>query len=181
MGKLSAGTISLLQPIANAIDAELERPQEDRKNFLIQCAAPHTMKSNLVMYKTLLRRDWNGKFWMNKKKEGVEISFSPSRLTYFSIQRMDGTPAPPAAGFVIDRDEFRVRPEVLLNMSDGELSQYMLIEAPREAFVSTHNLTEESRMYIADPNNREQPALFRLLHRRGYHWTLRDNVLKIHT
>lgn len=177
MGKLSTGTIKALQPIAEAIDVELEKEQPNRVNFMIRCAAPSTMKSNLVLYKTLLRRDWNGKFWMTKKEEGVEINFTPNRVANFTLQPI--VKLDPEPNFTIVASA-TVEPAILHEMTDAEASHHLLVENPSALLLNISYLTPETKAYLDDPNNADQSAFIRLLQRRGYSWTIIGNKLKVH-
>lgn len=177
MGKLSTGTITALQPIANAIDRELAREQIDRENFLIKCAAPNTMKSNLVLYKTLLRRDWNGKFWMTKKEEGVEINFHPNKVANFTLHPVVRSSQEELFTIV---QSSTVEPAVVYEMSDAEASHHLLVENPSSFLLSISHLSSDTQRYLEDPNASTESALIRLLQRRGYSWTITGNKLKIH-
>lgn len=177
MGKISAGTIQALQPIADAIDDELKKEQENRVNFLIQCPSPGTMKNNLVLYKTLLRRDWNGKFWMSKKDNGVEVNFHPKRIATFSLQ--------PVVQDEGKRDAFSIVTTgssslVAKELTDAEASHELLVENPSIMLLSIQHLSEETQNFLQDPKNADPSALIRLLQRRGYSWMVLGNKLKVH-
>lgn len=177
MGKLSAGTIQTLQPIAEAIDNELEKEQQNRTNFLIQCASPGTMKNNLVLYKTLLRRDWNGKFWMSKKDNGVAIDFHPRRIANFTLQ--------PIVQDETKRETFSIVTSgqdtaIAKELTDAEASHELLVENPSVMLLSIPHLSEETQNFLQDSKNADPSALIRLLQRRGYSWMVLGNKLKIH-
>jgi len=169
MSKLSSGTISALQPIVEAIDAELEKEQEDRQLITIQTNNPKTLKNNLAAYKTMFRRDWNSKFWMKKKAEAVEISFHPTAKLNFTMQ-IGGPPVKEdtVTFNIVKPDALRPADGPPLEMNDAQVTQYMLIENPSDVQFLVQALNEGTQNYLKDPSNNETPALINFLHRRGY-------------
>jgi hypothetical protein len=169
MSKLSSGTISALQPIVDAIDAELEKEQEDRQLITIQTNNPKTLKNNLAAYKTMFRRDWNAKFWMKKKAEAVEISFHPTAKLNFTMHIGGSKPKEDGVTFnIVKPDALRPAEGPPIEMNDAQITQYMLIENPSDIQFLVAALNPGTQEYFKDPSNNETPALINFLHRRGY-------------
>lgn len=179
MAKLGARTIELLQPLAQRIDAELEKPQMDRQPVTILTDNPGTLKSNLTLYKYTLRRDWNGKFWMNKKSDSLVISFqSRSAMTYTIAEKHEG---PEGSSYQIKTPLSAGQRGPLLQMDDDEIVQYLLEENPAESFFLFSALSQKSRDYFADPANEDPTALATFLSRRGYKYQLfPPNTIKVY-
>jgi hypothetical protein len=180
MAKLGQRTIELLLPIAERIDAELAKPQSERKPITILSDNPGTLKSNLTLYKYSIRRDWNGLFWMNKKSDGIVISFqSRSALTFTIAEDQEG---PDGSSYRIKTPLESGQRGPLLDMNDDRIVQYLLEENPPEQFFLFSALSEATRLYFSDPANEDPTALVTFLHRRGYKYQLfPPNTIKLYT
>jgi hypothetical protein len=182
MGRLSVGTIENLQPIAQAIDTELEKQQADRKMIFIECSAPTTLKNNLTLYKSMLRRDWNSRFWMVKRSNGLEINFQPSRKLNFTMHVGEKPPETSVMYNIVQDPSVHPGDGPALEMSDSELTQHLLMENPHSVQVLLDNLSDETKKYLADPLNAETSALINFLNRRGYKYSvLMNRRLRIFT
>jgi hypothetical protein len=183
MGIISKTMMETLRPIAEAIDTALELPQEERKAFLIRTPNARSMKSNLVMYKSMLRRDWNGRFWMVKSEEGLWINFSPSRVLAYSIAKETADierpkfqieyrdPSEPNPRVIVDTGKYgSAGAAVRREMNDQEIMLFLMEENPVNTTYAFLCLDQQTQKYIFDPKNEEEPALIRFLQRRGYKW-----------
>lgn len=185
MGQLSAETITKLQPIANVIDAELEKEQNDRAQITIKSTVPRNLKRVLAKYKSDFRRDWNGLFFMNvKEKEGqVVIDFQPKVKPSFAIEvkpkkekedksllfeSISSIPLYPADGVPREDD-------------DIALMKFFLIEGLQVVQNRISAMLPATQAYLVDSNMADEPALMKFLERQGWKWTvLNNNRLRIH-
>jgi len=182
MGRLSIATIENLQPIAQAIDTELEKEQADRKTIFIECAAPTTLKNNLTLYKSMLRRDWNSRFWMVKRSTGLEINFQPAKKLNFTMHIGDKPQESSVTYNIVQDSSVHPGDGPALEMSDTELTQHLLMENPASTQVLIDSLSDATKKYLADPLNAEASALINFLNRRGYKYSvLMNRRLRIFT
>jgi|DEB3_MinimDraft_2_1074329.scaffolds.fasta_scaffold00335_12 hypothetical protein len=172
MSKLSSGTISALQPIVDAIDAELEKDQLDRQVITIETNNPKTLKNNLAAYKTMFRRDWNSRFWMKKKEKAVEISFHPTAKLNFTMHVGNAAPEDKVIFNIVKPDAMHPGDGPVLEMNDAQVTQHMLMENPTQAQFLISNLSEATQEYLKEPKNSESTALINFLHRRGYKYQI---------
>lgn len=175
MGRISNGTISNLQPIAQAIDAELEKEQSERKTIFIECSAPTTLKNNLTLYKSMLRRDWNSRFWMVKRSNGLEINFQPNRKLNFTMHVGEKPQESSVLYNIVQDSSVHPGDGPALEMSDTELTQHLLMENPISTQVLIDALSEGTKKFLADPLNSETTALINFLNRRGYKFSILQN------
>lgn len=178
MGKLSVAMMERLQPIADAIDEQLRKEQHERINFMIECHSPSSMKNNLVLYKTLLRRDWNSKFFMKKTSTGILIDFHPKAIIGFTINRQENTDYDPNS-FNISIPRTNNSPAMELN--DIQLTQHLLMENPAEVFVQLSSLEQDTQRILAGDRSIPNTALLNFLGRRGYKYSIHNNLLRIFT
>lgn len=172
MAKLSNGTINALQPIVEAIDAELQKDQQERCDITLQTSNPKTLKNNLATFKSLFRRDWNSRFWMSKKKDAVVISFNPAQRLNFTMHV--GSPqAEECLQYNIVRpDGIRPGTSPVLEMNDMEITQYLLMENPQDVQFNFLLLSVDTQKFLRDPLNEQPTALINFLQRRGYKYSL---------
>lgn len=182
MGKLSSGTINKLHPIAEAIDNELQKPQEERQTIFIECAVPATMKNNLTLYKSMLRRDWNSRFWMRKRPTGVEISFAPSQTLPFTVRVGKEEQIDTLQYNIVQPGGIFPGDGPALELTDTQLIQHLLMENPNSVQVLVACLSEQTQEYLKDSLNTPTTALINFLHRRGYKYAvILNNRLRIYT
>lgn len=163
MTKLSTGTVLTLQPIIEAIDNELAKEQPDRLALRIDTDRVSNIKNLLAAYKSQHRaRDWNGKFWMNKKKDHLEISFAPPRSLTFTVKVADAE----ETHYTINSTASVPTSGPLLEMTDKQILEHILTESPQFADFHTDFLSPESKAFLA--GTAEQTPLFIMLDRRGY-------------
>jgi hypothetical protein len=178
MPKLGTRTIELLRPIAERIDAELDKEFSSRSPIIIETNQPGTLKNNLTLYKYTIRRDWNGKFWMTKRHDSVCISFQTRSPLKFEFRETQG---PEESPYSIRTPLTSGQRGPLLEMNDNQIVQHLLEENPPEEFFRYDYLSEETRNYFADPANEDPTALINFLSRRGYKYQLfPPNTVKIY-
>lgn len=174
--KLSSGTIEEIKPIIEQIDNELLKDQDERITFQIFTNRVPSLKTALATYKSLFRREeWNGKFWMHKKKNKetgeayLEINFSPRERMNFSIQQL-GVVKNTDTEFTIVTNNDAPNPGdgPALEMNDQQISVYLLTEQPRAAQFLISHLSENTKAFLADIKNGEPSALINLIERNGY-------------
>lgn len=172
MAKLSNGTINSLQPIVEAIDAELAKEQPERCDITIQTSNPKTLKNNLATYKSLFRRDWNSRFWMSKKNDSVVISFNPAQKLNFTIHV--GSPAQEEVlqYNIVKADGVRPGIGPVLEMNDMQITQHLLMENPSDSQYHLAMLSDETQEFLKDPINEKPTALINFLERRGYKYAV---------
>lgn len=181
MGRLSHGTISNLLPIAEAIDKELAKDQPDRQTIFIECGSPTTLKNNLTLYKSMLRRDWNSKFWMVRKDTGLEVNFQPSKRLNFTMHVGQKAPEDTIQYNIVQPGAVYPGDGPALELSDTQLTQHLLMENPNSVQVLLECLSDETRRYLANQLNAEATALINFLNRRGYKYSVILNRLRIFT
>lgn len=182
MGKLSMGVINRLHPIAEAIDKELAKPQEERQNIFIECPVPATMKNNLTLYKSMLRRDWNSRFWMRKRPTGVEISFAPSQTLPFTVHVGKENPPDVLQYNIVQPNGIFPGDGPALELNDTQLIQHLLMENPNSVQVLLSSVSTETQKFLQDPLNEPTTALINFLQRRGYKYSIiLNNRLRIFT
>lgn len=187
--KLSSGTIEEIKPIIDQIDNELKKDQDERITFQIITNRVPSLKTALATYKSLFRREeWNGKFWMHKKKNKetgeayLEINFSPRERMNFSIQQI-GVVKNTDTEFTIIANNDAPNPGdgPALEMNDSQVSVYILTEQPRAAQFLISCLTDATKEYLKDVKNNEKSALMNLLERNGYRCSVvMDTRLRIY-
>lgn len=172
MAKLSNGTINSLQPIVEAIDAELAKEQPERCDITLQTSNPKTLKNNLATYKSLFRRDWNSRFWMSKKSDSVVISFNPTQRLNFTVHV--GSPAQEETlqYNIVKTDGMRPGTGPVLEMNDMQLTQHLLMENPSDSQYHLAALSEDTQTFLNDPLNQPPTALINFLQRRGYKYAV---------
>lgn len=175
--KLSNGTIEQLKPIIEQIDKELEKDQEDRISFRIYSNKVPTLKTSLATYKSLYKREeWNGKFWMHKKKNKetdetfLEVDFTPRTAMNFVIQQLGVNITEPKDGITIVANNDAPHPGdgAALEMDDKQATMYILQESPRVVQFLISSLSVATQQYLADRKNAEPSALINLLQRNDY-------------
>ena len=170
MGTLGSRTVDLLQPIVKKIDEQLEKVQEDRTPIIIRTNQPTTLKNNLVLYKHNYRKDWNGKFWMRKHSDNIEITFQRGKVLSFSIE--EGHQNDDGASYSIEENVSPMITGIPFEMNDDQIVQHLLEENPSEAFFLYEPLSERTKIYLADPANEPTSALITFMQRRGYKYEL---------
>lgn len=174
MTKISANTILTIQPIIEAIDAELAKEQPDRLLLRIESEQVRNLKQILTTYKSHHRReDWNGKFWMTKKDGHLEISFDPPRRLSFSIVTED-TKSPTSATFKITGSAPLPADGPLQEMNDSQVLEYVMLESPSNASFLIDALNPDTIAYLRGESG-ERTALINMLDRRGYKATTIQN------
>jgi len=174
--KISNATIETLKPIIDQIDFELSKDQEDRVSFQIHSNRVPSLKANLATYKSLFRsEDWNGKFWMTKKKskEGesyLEINFSPTVRMNFTMKPVEKPPEEKVELYNIVSESSGPNPGdgPALEMNDRQISQMLLLESPRSAQFLISALSPETQAFLADMKSGEPSGLINLITRADY-------------
>lgn len=182
MGQLSSETITSLQPIAAAIDLELQKEQSERATITIKSTIPRNLKRILAKYKTDYRRDWNGLFFMNvKEKENqIVIDFQPKIKPSFAIS-IDAKKEKPALFDSLSSVPLFPSDGVPREDDDVALLQFFLQEGLQNIQVRIGSLLPNTQLFLADPLNVDEPALMKYLQRQGWTWTVLDNNrLRIH-
>jgi hypothetical protein len=173
---LSASSITAIQPLIDAIDAELELPQELRSNLTIPSTDPKKLKNYVMNYKSNFRREeWNLKFHVvthlkdAEKGPHIYVDFNPKRGgIFFSSIIRDGQKDedPKLFASIIGASNVTVPVE----MTDDELVMHILTENPQRLSARFSFLSEETQNYLRDPQNVQPSALMTLLTRKGLHW-----------
>jgi hypothetical protein len=173
---ISSATIDQLRLIIDQIDSELAKDQEDRVSFQIYSNRVPSLKSNLATYKSLFRAaEWNGKFWMIKKKtkEGetfLDIQFSPSARMNFTIKQTEKPDEDNTELYNIVADASGPNPGdgPAHEMNDRQISQMLLLDAPQSAQFLISCLSPETQTFLQDMKSAEASALINLIQRSGY-------------
>lgn len=182
MAKLSNGTISALQPIVEAIDAELLKEQYERCDITLQTSNPKTLKNNLATYKSIFRRDWNSRFWMSKKNDSVVISFNPAQKLNFTVHVGSPKVEETLQFNIVKADGVRPGTGPVLEMNDMQITQHLLMENPSDSQYQLAMLSEDTQTFLKDPINEKPTALINFLERRGYKYAVIMNTrLRIFT
>jgi hypothetical protein len=194
MPKLTGPSLERCANIARAIDSEMEKPSVQRKSIFIRTNSPKSLKAQFAAYKSEIRRDLNGAFWMivfDSRGRGtgdhpihgrcIEISFTQSgtRKVSYEIVRED-------------EDQFEIHHEKeghlngssyilaeIRELDDQGAAMFLLLESPDNLKLRMDLLSQETRNYISDPQNADPSALINMLIKRGYTFDVRGDYLWI--
>jgi hypothetical protein len=177
--KISAATIERIRPIVDQIDTELEKEQDDRTDFQVYSDNVTALKNALAHYKSVYKRDiWNGKFWMIKstdkktREEYLDFRFGAKPVTKFSVAIKTSANTPDSTpDFEIRHNDPIPADGVMREMSDAQISQFILMEQPDSAVFDRSFLSNETNRWLDDPKVADPSALINLLERRGYQAT----------
>lgn len=189
--KITSNAIEQLAPIIEQIDNELAKDQEDRVTFIIRSDRVPSLKANLATYKSLFRRDeWNGKFWMHKKLDKktdipyLEINFSPRGRPNFIIEKPETATLDESDRLfdtITTNDALNPGDGPAYEMNDRQISQMLLLEAPKSAQFLISHLSTETQEFLKDMKNADPTGLINLIQRNGYRISIvMDTRLRIY-
>lgn len=186
---LSSKKVSLLAPVAEAIDDELAKPLPERENIVLQdISNPKALKRDLAFYKSQFKSDdWNGKFTMwVRKPDKIEIDFHPSTTYNNSFRFQKQSPPDETETGTINikkkKDIGKGAPEtVIRNMTEQEIVELLLVKDPTvygPALFHIPAIGLAFSLHLENPA-KNQSALVTLMDRRGLSWSTENETLKI--
>lgn len=194
---ISKEAIALLQPVIDRIDEELRKPQAERDTIKIQSSDTNKLKNYINNFKSNFRRsEWNGKFFIYRRSSAIhgnyiEVDFNPKKTGLHYLRIMDSKEidetAKVALGKIIDEAEKVVGGteslsagiQVVMELSDLELMQHLMLEGPDSIKVSVKYLSRETISHLSDPVNHPTTAIINFLNKRGYGYRFIDDAFSV--